>query len=267
MKIIHFIAAAGIALAVSSCSSSKNNLGYFSDIRTVKEGTLPLADYSPTIKPDDELFINISSVVPEATMPYNLVGTQTQKRETLGEAGTVELLTYIVSPDGYINMPQLGKIKVEGLTTAQLSSLIVEKLSKEVADPIVTVEFVDFHVSVAGEVKTPGIVKASGNRLSILDALTAAGDLTEYGERSNVLVIREENGERKFAHLDLNSSDILNSPFYYLQQNDYVYVEPNKIKQENSKYNTNNSYKLSLTSTIVSAASVIASLVIALTVK
>ena len=103
--------------------------------------------------------------------------------------------------------------------------------------------------------------------MTVLDALAAAGDLTEYGERSNVLIIREENGERKFAHLDLNSSETLTSPYYYLQQNDYVYVAPNKVRQANSKYNQNNAYKLSVTSTIVSAASVIASLVIALTVK
>ena len=122
-------------------------------------------------------------------------------------------------------------------------------------------------VVVAGEVKQPQTIRVDRNRISILDALAAAGDLTEYGERSNVLVIREENGERKFAHLDLNSSEVLTSPYYYLQQNDYVYVAPNKVRQSNSKYNTNNSFKLQVTSTIVSAASVIASLVIALTVK
>lgn len=101
----------------------------------------------------------------------------------------------------------------------------------------------------------------------MLDALADAGDLTEYGERSNVLLVREENGERKFVHLDLNSSDLLTSPYFYLKQNDYIYVEPNEVRQANSKYNQNNSFKLTVVSTIVSAASVIASLVIALTVK
>ena len=105
------------------------------------------------------------------------------------------------------------------------------------------------------------------NRYSILDALSDAGDLTEYGERSNVLLVREENGERKFIHLDLNSSETLTSPYFFLKQNDYIYVEPNKVRQANSKYNQNNSFKLTVISTVVSAASVIASLVIALTVK
>ena len=125
----------------------------------------------------------------------------------------------------------------------------------------------NFKVVVAGEVMSPKTVEVHGNRFSILDALSAAGDLTQYGERSNVMLIREENGERKFVHLDLNSGDILKSPYFYLQPNDYVYVEPNKIRQANSKYNQDNAYKLQVTSTIVSAASVIASLVIALTVK
>jgi polysaccharide export outer membrane protein len=100
----------------------------------------------------------------------------------------------------------------------------------------------------------------------VLDALTAAGDLTEYGERTNVLIIREENGKRTAHRLDLTSSDVLTSPYFYLQQNDYVYVTPNKIRQDNSKYNQNNAFKLSVTSTIVSGCSVIASLIIALAI-
>lgn len=153
------------------------------------------------------------------------------------------------------------------MTTEELAQDLVKRISVNVEDPNVIVQLINFKVNVAGEVQRPGTVNVKRNRMTILDALSEVGDLTEYGERSNVLVIREENGERKFAHLDLNSSDLLNSPYYYLQQNDYIYVEPNKVRQDNSKYNTNNSYKLSLTSTIVSTASVIASLVIALTVK
>ena len=134
-------------------------------------------------------------------------------------------------------------------------------------NPEVTVKFADFKVSVAGEVTKPGRFEISSTRYSLLDALSDAGDLTPYGERNNVLLVREENGERKFVHLDLNSSETLKSPYFYLRQNDYIYVAPNKVRQSNSKYDQNNSYKLSLTSTIVSATSVIASLVIALTVK
>lgn len=153
------------------------------------------------------------------------------------------------------------------MTIEQLKDYLTAEIAKEVKDPIVTVNLMNFKVAIGGEVKTPNTYKVNGNRITILDALAMAGDLTEYGERANVLIIREENGQRSYAHIDLNKSDLLTSPYYYLKQNDYIYVSPNKIKQANSKYNTNNSYKLSVTSTIVSACSVIASLIIALAVK
>ncbi len=133
-------------------------------------------------------------------------------------------------------------------------------------DPIVTVDMTNFSVIVSGEVKTPAIIPVATERMTILEALASAGDLTEYGERSNVLIIRENvDGTRQFGHVDLNSSEVLTSPYYYLQPKDYIYVSPNKIKQDNSKYNQNNAFKLSVISTIVSGCSVVASLIIALT--
>ncbi len=124
-----------------------------------------------------------------------------------------------------------------------------------------------FNVVVAGEVSTPTSINISGQRLTLLDALAQAGDLTPYGERSNVLIIREVDGKRVYGHVDLNSSDVLTSPYFYLQPKDYIYVSPNKVRQANSKYNQDNAFKLSVISTVVSATSVIASLVIALVVK
>ena len=142
---------------------------------------------------------------------------------------------------------------------------LTKLISKDVTDPIVRVSLANFRITVAGEVKNPSTINVSRNRISLLDALAEAGDLTEYGDRTNVTVIREIDGQRKYAHLNLNSSEVLNSPYYYLQQNDYVYVAPNKIREGNSKYSTNNAYKLQVISTVVSACSVVASLVIALT--
>ena len=118
-----------------------------------------------------------------------------------------------------------------------------------------------------GEVKTPCAINVKRERYSILDALSDAGDLTEYGERDNVLLIREENGAKTYHRINLNDASILSSPYFYLKQNDVVYVEPNSIREDNSKYNQNNSYKVSVVSAIVSACSVVASLVIALTIK
>lgn len=254
-------------VALASCSSSKSQLPYFMDIREISEGTLESEDYTPSIKPDDELLITIIASQPQATAHYNLPLTNPATRDDIELTTTPRQQTYIVDPQGNIIMPVLGKVHVAGLTVFQLRDKLEADIRKDVSDAIVRVELVNFQVVVAGEVAKPTTIPVTRSRFSILDALSAAGDLTPYGERSNVLVIREENDKRVFAHLDLNSSDVLNSPYFYMQQNDYVYVEPNKIRQDNARYNQDNAYKLTVVSTIVSAASVIASLVIALTIK
>ncbi|MEG2819868.1 MAG: polysaccharide export protein, partial [Muribaculaceae bacterium] len=145
--------------------------------------------------------------------------------------------------------------------------MLINKISQDVQDPFVSVMLVNFRINVLGEVKNPGQIDVTRQRFSILDALAKSGDLTEYGVRSNVLLIREENGVKTYHRLNLNDSAMLSSPYFYLQQNDVVYVEPNKIRKDNSKYNQNNSFKVSVVATIVSAVSVIASLVIALVIK
>lgn len=253
-------------LALTSCSTKKTVLPYFVDIQD-QQGTLPAIEYMSTIQPDDELQITVTAADAAAAAAFNQPEVNPALRSTFGTGTTPKQLTYRVDTSGNILFPQLGTIHVAGLTVEQLQQELTSRLQAYIVDPQVTVSLVNFTVVVAGEVRTPQTVKVNRNRFTILEALSAAGDLTEYGERSNVLIIREENGQRTYAHVDLNSSDLLTSPYYYLQQNDYIYVSPNKIKQANSKYNTNNSYKLSVTSTIVSACSVIASLIIALAVK
>ena len=267
MKFKSLVLSAAIALALASCSSSKTTLPYFTDLSETSAGQLPPMDYLVRLQPEDELQITVNSEVPGATEIYNLPLFNPVDRANLLVSKQPTSQTYVVNSKGDIDFPVLGTIHVQGLTIEQLKEYLTKEISKEVKDPIVTVNLINFKIAVGGEVKAPDTYPVSGNRITILDALAKAGDLTEYGERSNVLIIREENGQRTYAHVDLNSSDLLTSPYYYLQQNDYIYVSPNKIKQANSKYNTNNSYKLSVTSTIVSACSVIASLIIALAVK
>lgn len=252
---------------LASCSSNKTVLPYFSDISSVKEGSFPAADYMPEIKPDDELFISVTSTNPEATAVYNITNVNPSTRELFGQTISPKAQTYVVNTSGDIEFPELGKLHVAGMTTEQIQAMLTKKISNDVENPIVIVDLVNFQVNVAGEVAVPGPIKVTRNRFTILDALSAAGDMTPYGERSNVLVIRENNGKKEYAHLNLNSSEVLTSPYYYMQQNDYIYVEPNKVRQANSKYNQDNAFKLSVVSTIVSATSVIVSLVIALTVK
>lgn len=264
-KALSIIGAA--VLLLSSCSSSKTVLPYFTDISDVQTGTYAATDYTPEIKPDDELLITVMSEVPEASAPYNLPAINPGQRDVITVTTSPRQQTYIVDSKGDINFPILGKIHAAGNTCEQLQQMLTEKISADVKDPLVSVTLVNFKVIVAGEVAKPGTIKVNSNRFSVLDALSAAGDLTPYGERSNVLLVREENGKRTFTHLDLNSSETLTSPYFYLKQNDYIYVEPNAIRQANAKYNQDNAYKLTVISTIVSAASVIASLVIALTIK
>lgn len=265
LKTLFIVALASLSLA--SCSSKRSPLTYFTDIDNGQYQNIPAGEYGVSIRPDDELYIVVTSFNPEATAPYNLPLANPATASDLIHNTTPRQQTYIVDAAGNLNFPMLGTIHAEGLTIEQLQAELTKRIGEDVENPLVRVELVNFRVNVAGEVRSPRAITVTRNRYSILDALTDAGDLTEYGERDNVLLIREENGERKHVRLNLNSSDILTSPYFYLKQNDYIYVEPNQIRQANSKYNQNNAFKLSVTSTIVSAASVIASLVIALTVK
>ncbi len=254
-----------VVLMATGCSSKKTILPYFQDLPSA--GTLEAMSYLPVIQKDDQLQISVSSSDPTLTAYFNLPEVNPATHPVLEATSQPKMLTYTVDSQGDIIMPELGRIHVAGMTVEQLQQKLTQEISRYVANPQVTVLMANFTVVVAGEVKTPQTVRVPRNRFTILEALSAAGDMTEYGERSNVLLIRENNGEREYIHLNLNESDILNSPYYYLQPNDYVYVAPNRVRQENSKYNQNNGFKLSVISTAVSAASVIASLVIALTVK
>lgn len=269
MNIKSILSAALVALALigTSCSTKKSSLTYFEDLNNVTEKTFDNITYNVTIQPDDELFISVTSLIPEATAQYNLPVMNPGTRTNIGQNTSPQSQTYVVDNNGDIIFPVLGKLHVSGYTVEKLAELITEAVSKDVKDPIVKVELINFRVNVLGEVSSPGMKNVYTRRLSIFDALAMAGDITPFGERDRVTIIREENGKRTIHKLDLTKSDVFDSPFYYLQQNDVVYVEPNKIREDNAKYNQNNAYKLSVISTVVSAVSVIASLVIALSIK
>ena len=256
------------AATLMSCSTTKDNkLPYFKDLRNQQHGTLPNPEneYVVLVQPDDELVITVSSVVPEATAAYNLPMENPAIRSMLRSTTQPRTQTYIVDDKGCIMLPVLGRMMVKGKTTSQIADEITAMIAQNVKDPYVRVDIVNFGVDVMGEVRAPQRVHTTRQKYTVLDALAQCGDLTEYGERENVIVIRTEDGKREFHRLNLNSSDVFNSPYFYLKQNDIVYVEPNQIRIDNSKYNQNNAFKLSVISTIVSSVSVIASLVIALT--
>ena len=238
---------------LASCSAPKEVL-YLQDIASIKEENID-KNYEVIIHKDDLLAILVNSKDPELALPFNMpvvtyqIGAQTTAQQ--------RLLGYLVDQNGDIDFPILGKIHVEGLTRIQVTELIKQKLMSEdlIKDPIVTVQFLNFKVSVMGEVTRPGTFDISGDRITLLEALSMAGDLTIYGRRDRVAVIREKDGKRRILYHDLRSSDIFQSPCYYLQQNDIVYVEPNKAKTGQSRINSNNSVGVWL-----SAVSVLASI-------
>ena len=238
---------------LASCSAPKEVL-YLQDIASIKEENID-KNYEVIIHKDDLLAILVNSKDPELALPFNMpvvtyqIGAQTTAQQ--------RLLGYLVDQNGDIDFPILGKIHVEGLTRMQVTELIKQKLMSEdlIKDPIVTVQFLNFKVSVMGEVTRLGTFDISGDRITLLEALSMAGDLTIYGRRDRVAVIREKDGKRRILYHDLRSSDIFQSPCYYLQQNDIVYVEPNKAKTGQSRINSNNSVGVWL-----SAVSVLASI-------
>lgn len=256
-----------LAMVMTSCSTRKPVLTVFKDIQTQGDGSLAVGAPDITIRPHDELLITVTSLVPSATAPYNLPLVNAARQSELMSNRQPELQTYVVNKEGDITFPVLGKIHVEGMSIDGLTDYLVERISADVKDPVVRVELANFGVNVMGEVRTPGKYKVSGERFTILDALAAAGHMTEFGDRTNVMVVREEDGQLVYHKVDLTKSDVVSSPYYYMQQNDVVMVSPTSTRESNSRYDTNNSYRIQVVSTIVSAASVIASLVIALAVK
>ena len=270
MKLRNILWCCAVLLMCASCGSTKEvpTLAYFQNLKD-SVGKLPdnVSNYKIKIQPDDELIITITSTLPEATAMYNLPLGNPSLKGNINATQSPRIQTHIVDRNGMIQLPVLGEIQAAGLSTKELEAVIKNRVSEHVKDPFVRVEMINFTVNVMGEVRTPQRIVVGKERFSVLDALAAAGDLTEYGKRDNVLVIRTENGKSTYHRLNLTDGSIYASPYFYLQQNDVVYVEPNDIKIDNSKYNQFSAFKLSQVSTIVSVASVIASLVIALCVK
>ena len=249
-----------VVVLYTSCASSKKVV-YLQDVVPLKQQDIE-QKYEVYIHNDDLLAIMVNSKNPELALPFNMpmvsyqLGSQTAPQQ--------RVLGYLVDTNGDIDFPILGKLHVAGLTRLQLTDMIKQRLIDEdlIKDPIVTVQFLNYKVSVMGEVNRPGSFNISGDRITLLEALSMAGDLTIYGRRDRVAVIREKDGKRTILMHDLRSSDIFNSPCYYLQQNDIVYVEPNKAKAGQSEINQNKSVGvwLSAASILVSIASLIVTL-------
>ena len=247
----------GIAGVLCSCATSKD-IAYFQDINSGESHRITNT-YTNVIKSGDLLSIMVSSIKPELAVPYNLSGVRNQLSSSL--RGTVdtnvrqEMEGYLVNQSGNIDFPVLGTLHVAGMTRQELSDMLKDSLKNVVPDPVVTVNFLNFKITVIGEVTRPGTFNVQGDRLSILEAIGLAGDLTVYGKRGNVLVIRENNGVREYARLDLKSKKIFESEYFYLQQNDVICVEPVNAKARSiSSFNNNFPTIVSLGSLFTSIA-------------
>lgn len=220
----------GSFLILSSCADTKK-ITYFGNI---EEGiiTSSTANLEPVIQKSDILSITVTSPNPEATVMFN-APNMALPNSTSAQAGNyAPAAGYLVNQDGYIEFPSLGKILAAGLTKQRLKDDITTALldKKLLVDPIVTVRYLNYRVTVLGEVAKPTVVTVPNEKISILEAIGLAGDLTIFGKRENVLLIREEKGTKIVKRINLNSSDIISSPYYYLKSNDVVYVEPNTTK-------------------------------------
>ncbi len=258
-KILNLVWFAALCLFLGSCGSSKH-IAYFQNADTVStEASKGLFD--ARIMPKDLLTITVSTTDPKAATPFNLSVSNTLNATGTLYTGAGSLQTYLVDNDGFINFPVVGQLKVGGMTKRECENYIREKILPYMAkteNPIVTVKMASFKVTVAGEVKSPGVFNVEQEKISVIEALARAGDLTIYGKRNNVLLIREDaTGKKTFHRLNLNDANLINSPYYYLQQNDYVYVEPNKVQAQNSAIGSSVTIWFSVLSVVTSVASLV----------
>ena len=246
-------------LLISSCVSTKK-IAYLQNSENI---TYEVSDslYDAHIMPKDVLTITVSTTDPEAAAPFNLsVPTALNQTSRYSTAQPV-LQAYLVDNNGCIDFPVVGTLQVGGLTKSACEQLIQGKIKpymNENENPIVTVRMSSYSVSVLGEVARPGSFQVSREKITIFEALALAGDLTIYGVRDRVKLVREDaKGRKKIHTLDLTNANIVNSPYYYLQQNDVVYVEPNKVKSRNSSIGQSTTLWISATSILISMASLL----------
>ncbi len=236
-----------------SCAS-REKMVYFNEGVTEKNAILNYEEMLITLQPQDRITISVAAPEQDAAIPFNLpvVGiVSTNINGSLNNAQTLQ--NYTVNSEGNIDFPILGTIHVSGLTIEKLKSNLTRKISDFVKNPIVNIEITNYRISVVGEVNNPGTYLVNDQTISLPKALGFAGDMTIYGKRNNVLVIRQEPyGEITRNYLDLTDPETINSSYYFLKQNDVVYVEPNNAQIQGSKFNRNSGIFVSIASLMIS---------------
>ncbi|MBR1688186.1 MAG: polysaccharide biosynthesis/export family protein [Prevotella sp.] len=258
-KIILPIVLLAVAMVLGSCGSTKN-VAYFKNSDSIDLSASRML-YDARIMPKDQLTITVSTTDDQAAVPFNLTVPTPYTANQRSSYSQAMLQSYLVDNEGNIDFPIIGTVHLGGLTKSEAEQLIQTKIKPYMSateNPIVTVRMSSYSISVLGEVTRPGSYQVSREKITILEALAQAGDLTIYGVRNRVKLIREDASGQKAIHvLNLNDAGIINSPYYYLQQNDVVYVEPNKVKAQNSSVGSMTTLWFSATSILISLTSLL----------
>lgn len=245
-----------LTLVLFSCAPREKIIYYDNAESQISER---IQKVSTRIQPDDLLMIIVSALNVEAAIPFNLMSNTTVTTNNQAGIGQQSQQLYLVDGNGYIEFPVIGQIYVLNKTKDEVTAELKQKISKYIQNPIINVRIMNFKVTVQGEVVQPGVHTITSERLTVTEALSLSGDLTIYGDRKNILIIREENGKRISKRIDITKVDFINSDYYYLKQNDIVYVEPNKTRVNASAVGPNASVFISIASLVIT--------IIALTVK
>lgn len=252
-----------LSVLLTGCMSTKNTT-YFQNKEEIDQSVSKLL-YDAKIMPKDILQIQVFSMTPEASDQFNLLKSASAATSTTQNAYPNSVFNYLVDNDGSIVMPIIGTVQVGGLTKNAAEELIKSKIIPYVSESenmVVHVRMMNYKYAVLGAVKTPGLYTTQNEKVSILEAIAQAGDLTTFAYRDRIFLIRENSeGQKEYHQLNINDADIISSPYYYLQQNDVIYAEPRKIEARNAFFSANTSIWLTLTSSLIS----VATLVIAIT--
>lgn len=245
-----------IVLLLFSCASPKDVV-YYQGIEGIA-GNTQAASYEIKIQPDDLLMIIVSAEDPEIAMPFNLKSVSMvnpSRQDLVRSQETMQL--YLVDASGSIEFPVLGKLKVSGLSRTEVLQMLQKKIGVYIKNPIINLRIMNFKVSVQGEVNLPGSYPIASERVTLIEALTMAKDLTIYGKRNNILVIREIDGVKSYNRVDITQANFINSPFYYLAQNDVIYVEPNRNKINGAAIGPNTGVIISATSLLIALITIL----------
>ncbi len=251
-KAIPFLA----VLLLFSCKS-REEVVYYQNIDGLAHAEKSNS-YEIKIQPDDLLLIIVSADDPEIAIPFNLSTISVPSVYGLNASrGMESMQSYLVDAEGSIDFPVLGKLMIGGMSRSEVMRLLETKISKYIKNPIINLRIINFKVSVQGEVTNPGTFNISSDRVTLIEAITMAKDLTIYGKRDNILIIREVNGVKSYNRVDITKADFINSPFYYLAQNDVVYVEPNKVRINGAAVGANTGVIISITSLVITLITLI----------